>query len=122
MDEVEDRLQLGADLKRGPTALFLPHHPTSGSCQSLDLSIEVLIDGRCSGVADSGARSVHFEYAYGDMYSVYQNRLKMNKYSTAISVMCAAAQGILIMTDLKATQSKNFAPAVSVPATSRTAH
>ena len=80
MDEVEDRLQLGATVKRRATALFLPYHPAPRRCQRLDLRIEVLIDCRCSGIADFGARFVHFGCAYDDKCSIYKNGSKVKDH------------------------------------------
>ena len=80
MDEVEDRLQLGATVKRRATALFLPYHPAPRRCQRLDLSIEVRVDGRCSGISDLGLISVHSGCAYDDKCSIYKNGSKVKDH------------------------------------------
>ena len=53
-DEVEQRPQLVAPLRRNPAALLGAHHVAASRLKRRDLHVEILIERADAGVADLG--------------------------------------------------------------------
>ena len=72
MNEVDDRFQLGAALRRRAAALFPAHYSASGRSQRLNLGIKVRIDSKGACISNPGLESVHFGCACSDMCSIFK--------------------------------------------------
>ena len=86
MNEIEDGFQLGTALQLRAAALLPAHYSASIRSQRLDLGIEVVTDSRGAGISYPGLESVHFECACSEMYSMYQNRPKVNTFAIVVDV------------------------------------